>query len=91
MYFVFLYVLVMCKAAGYYLHFAQFHLHFSAICRIALYFAGRTLLVLSKLYDSHETSSFFEKTMSELAQLATGVLLTKSVYGSTKSRNIDAA
>jgi hypothetical protein len=79
MYFVFSYVFVMCKAPGYYLHFAQFFLYFSAIYCIALYFAGRTLLVLSKLYVSQETSSFLEKTTGELAQLATGVHLTKSV------------
>ena len=79
MYFVFLYVLVMCNAAGYYLHFAQSHLYFAVICRIALYFVGTTLRVLTKLYDSHETSPFLEEMMIELAQLATGVYLTKSV------------
>jgi hypothetical protein len=79
MYFVFLYVLVMCNAAGYYLHFAEFHIYFASICRIALYFVGTTLRVLSKLYDSQETSPFLEEMRRELAQLATGVYLTKSV------------
>jgi len=72
--------LVMCNAAGYYLHFAQSHLYFAAICRIALYsyFVGMVLRVLSRLYDSQETSPFLEEMMNELAQLATGVYLTKS-------------
>jgi len=58
MYFVFLCVFVMRNAAGYYLHCAQFHLSFAAICRIALCFVGTTRRVLSKLYDSQETSTF---------------------------------
>jgi hypothetical protein len=69
----------MCNAAGHYLHFAQSRLYFAAVCRKALYFVGTTLWVLSKLYDSQETSPFLEEMMSDLTQLATGVYLTKSV------------
>jgi hypothetical protein len=56
----------------------------------AVYFVCTTLRMLSKVYESQETSTFLEALMRVLAQLAAEVYLTTSVYCTAKYRNTDA-